>query len=48
MVGYQEIVSDPSYAGQLVTLTYPQVGNYGINEIDMQSRELAPCRPHRP
>ena len=40
MVGYQEIVSDPSYAGQLVTLTYPQVGNYGINEIDMQSREL--------
>ncbi len=41
MVGYQEIVSDPSYAGQLVTLTYPQVGNYGINEIDMQSRELA-------
>ena len=41
MVGYQEIVSDPSYAGQLVTLTYPQVGNYGINEVDMQSRELA-------
>lgn len=41
MVGYQEIASDPSYAGQLVTLTYPQVGNYGINEVDMQSRELA-------
>ena len=40
MVGYQEIVSDPSYAGQLVTLTYPQVGNYGVNEIDMQAREL--------
>ena len=41
MVGYQEIVSDPSYAGQIVTLTYPQVGNYGVNEIDMQSRELS-------
>jgi carbamoyl-phosphate synthase small subunit len=40
MVGYQEIVSDPSYAGQLVTLTYPQVGNYGINERDMQADEL--------
>ena len=36
MVGYQEIVSDPSYAGQIVTFTYPQVGNYGINAIDMQ------------
>ena len=35
MVGYQEIVSDPSYAGQIVTFTYPQLGNYGINEIDM-------------
>ena len=40
MVGYQEIVSDPSYAGQIVTLTYPQVGNYGINERDMQARDL--------
>lgn len=40
MVGYQEIVSDPSYAGQIVTLTYPQIGNYGINEKDMQSRKL--------
>ncbi|MEE1273241.1 MAG: glutamine-hydrolyzing carbamoyl-phosphate synthase small subunit [Olegusella sp.] len=36
MVGYQEIVSDPSYAGQIVTFTYPQVGNYGVNAIDMQ------------
>ena len=41
MVGYQEIVSDPSYAGQIVTFTYPQLGNYGINEIDMQASELA-------
>ena len=40
MVGYQEIVSDPSYAGQIVTLTYPQVGNYGINEKDMQASDL--------
>lgn len=37
MTGYQEIVSDPSYAGQIVTLTYPQVGNYGVNEGCMQS-----------
>lgn len=40
MVGYQEIVSDPSYAGQIVTLTYPQVGNYGVNNLDSQSRRL--------
>lgn len=40
MVGYQEIVSDPSYAGQIVTLTYPQVGNYGITDTDMQAEEL--------
>lgn len=40
MVGYQEIVSDPSYAGQIVTLTYPQVGNYGVCEEVMQSLEL--------
>lgn len=37
MVGYQEIVTDPSYAGQIVTLTYPQVGNYGVCEAAMQS-----------
>ncbi|MGI6229343.1 MAG: glutamine-hydrolyzing carbamoyl-phosphate synthase small subunit [Tractidigestivibacter sp.] len=41
MVGYQEIVSDPSYAGQIVTFTYPQLGNYGINEKDMQASELS-------
>ena len=40
MIGYQEIVSDPSYAGQIVTLTYPQIGNYGVNEVDMQARDL--------
>ena len=36
MTGYQEIISDPSYAGQIVTLTYPQVGNYGIDPAVMQ------------
>lgn len=40
MVGYQEIVSDPSYAGQIVTLTYPQVGNYGVCDEVMQSSGL--------
>lgn len=40
MIGYQEIASDPSYAGQIVTLTYPQIGNYGINKKDMQASEL--------
>ena len=37
MTGYQEILTDPSYAGQLVALTYPLIGNYGINEDDMES-----------
>lgn len=41
MVGYQEIVTDPSYAGQIVTLTYPQVGNYGVSEAAMQSSGTA-------
>ena len=41
MVGYQEIVSDPSYAGQIVTLTYPQVGNYGVSDEVMQSGATA-------
>ena len=38
MTGYQEILSDPSYAGQFVTLTSPEIGNYGCNSIDMESR----------
>ncbi len=38
MTGYQEIVTDPSYAGQLVTMTYTQIGNVGVNEADMESR----------
>ena len=40
MTGYQEILTDPSYAGQLVTLTYPLVGNYGINQEDVESRRI--------
>ena len=31
MTGYQEILTDPSYTGQIVTMTYPQIGNYGVN-----------------
>src|ERR1700722_373987 len=52
MTGYQEILTDPSYKGQIVTITYPLIGNYGINEMDVESwkphvagfviRELSP------
>jgi carbamoyl-phosphate synthase small subunit len=38
MTGYQEILTDPSYAGQIVCMTYPLIGNYGINEDDIESR----------
>jgi len=37
MTGYEEILTDPSYAGQLVALTYPLIGNYGINDDDVES-----------
>ena len=37
MTGYQEILTDPSYCGQIVTMTYPLIGNYGINTEDMES-----------
>jgi len=37
MTGYQEILTDPSYSGQIVTMTYPLIGNYGINPEDMES-----------
>ncbi|MEO8647861.1 MAG: glutamine-hydrolyzing carbamoyl-phosphate synthase small subunit, partial [Acidobacteriota bacterium] len=40
MTGYQEILTDPSYAGQIVCMTYPQIGNYGVNEIDVESRRI--------
>jgi carbamoyl-phosphate synthase small subunit len=39
MTGYQEILTDPSYAGQIVTMTYPLIGNYGINPEDFESRQ---------
>ena len=41
MTGYQEILTDPSYRGQIVTMTYPLIGNYGINDEDLES-----ARPH--
>ena len=37
MSGYQEVLTDPSYAGQIVTFTYPHIGNYGTNAFDMES-----------
>src|ERR1700723_2241423 len=39
MTGYQEVLTDPSYRGQIVTMTYPLIGNYGVNELDGESRE---------
>ncbi len=41
MTGYQEVVTDPSYRGQIVAMTYPLIGNYGTNEADQES-----ARPH--
>src|SRR5678809_1130293 len=38
MTGYQEILTDPSYRGQIVAMTYPMIGNYGVNEEDVESR----------
>jgi carbamoyl-phosphate synthase small subunit len=40
MTGYQEILTDPSYRGQIVTMTYPLIGNYGVNEEDIESRRV--------
>ncbi len=40
MTGYQEILTDPSYRGQIVTMTYPQIGNYGINPEDAESDQV--------
>ncbi|MFC1757571.1 glutamine-hydrolyzing carbamoyl-phosphate synthase small subunit [Planctomycetota bacterium] len=41
MTGYQEILTDPSYRGQIVTMTYPEIGNYGVNSEDVES-----SKPH--
>ena len=40
MTGYQEILTDPSYKGQIVTMTYPLIGNYGINSDDIEARKM--------
>jgi carbamoyl-phosphate synthase small subunit len=40
MTGYQEVLTDPSYAGQMVCMTYPLIGNYGINNSDYQSKKI--------
>ncbi|MBI4706633.1 MAG: glutamine-hydrolyzing carbamoyl-phosphate synthase small subunit [Candidatus Omnitrophica bacterium] len=40
MTGYQEILTDPSYKGQIVAMTYPLIGNYGINTEDVESRKI--------
>jgi carbamoyl-phosphate synthase small subunit len=39
MTGYQEILTDPSYRGQIVTMTYPEIGNYGVNDVDVESHK---------
>jgi carbamoyl-phosphate synthase small subunit len=41
LTGYQEILTDPSYCGQIVTMTYPMIGNYGINVEDVESSKLS-------
>src|SRR5581483_11614535 len=38
LTGYQEVITDPSYAGQIITFTYPHIGNYGTNPADLESR----------
>ncbi len=40
MTGYQEIISDPSYADQIISFTYPHIGNVGINEEDFESNHI--------
>ncbi len=40
MTGYQEVLTDPSYAGQIVTMTCPEIGNYGITDEDVESRGI--------
>lgn len=40
MSGYQEVLTDPSYSGQIVTMTYPMIGNYGINKEDTESERI--------
>ena len=44
MTGYQEVLTDPSYRGQIVAMTYPLIGNYGTNALDQESRIAARSR----
>ena len=39
MTGYQEVLTDPSYRGQIVAMTAPQIGNYGVNALDEESAQ---------
>ena len=41
MTGYQEILTDPSYAGQIITFTFPHIGNVGVNDEDLETSNLA-------
>ena len=40
MTGYQEVLTDPSYAEQVVAMTYPHIGNYGVNDDDPESSKV--------
>lgn len=40
ITGYQEILTDPSYAGQIITMTYPLIGNYGVNQVESESSKI--------
>jgi carbamoyl-phosphate synthase small subunit len=40
MIGYQEVLTDPSYYGQIVVMTYPEIGNYGVNSVDVESDKI--------
>ena len=40
MTGYQEILTDPSYSGQIINMTYPHIGNYGINNDDIEINKI--------
>ena len=48
MTGYQEVLTDPSYSGQIVTMTCAEIGNYGVAEADVESAQAAGGRLHHP
>jgi carbamoyl-phosphate synthase small subunit len=47
MTGYQEILTDPSYAGQIITFTFPHIGNVGTNDEDIETVNMAALAPAR-